>query len=44
MMGLSGEEGLECKVCVDGIRLEHTSHLNTCDVFWTNQVQNEGRL
>ena len=24
---LGGEEGLECKVCVDGIRLEHASQL-----------------
>ena len=25
MMVLGGEEGLECEVCVDGIRLEHVS-------------------
>ena len=25
MMVLVGEEGLECEVCVDGIRLEHIS-------------------
>ena len=24
-MGLSGEEGLECEVCVDVMRLEHVS-------------------
>ena len=24
---LGGEEGLECEVCVDGIRLEHVSEL-----------------
>ena len=22
-MGLGGEEGLECEICVDGMRLEH---------------------
>ena len=30
-----GSEGLEFEVCVDGIRLEHVSNLNTWDVFWT---------
>ena len=24
-MGLGGEKGLECEVCVDGMRLEHVS-------------------
>ena len=27
VMVLGGEEGLECEVCVDGIRLEHVSEL-----------------
>ena len=35
-MVLNREEGLECKVHVDGIRLEHF-----WGVFWTNQVQME---
>ena len=30
---LGGEEGLDCKVWVDGIRLEHS-----WDMFWMNQV------
>ena len=25
VMVLGGSEGLECKVCIDGIRLEHVS-------------------
>ena len=29
MMGLGGEEGLECEVCVDGIHLEHVSEFKT---------------
>ena len=33
VMVLGGEEGLECEVCVDGIRIEHAS------VFWTNGVK-----
>ena len=27
VMVLGGEEGLECEVCVDGMRLEHVSEL-----------------
>ena len=27
MMVLGGEEGLECEVCVDGIRLEYVSEV-----------------
>ena len=32
-MVLNGEEGLECKLYVDGIRLEDVSNLNSWDVF-----------
>ena len=35
---LSGEEGLECEVYVDGICLEQSRNLNTWDMFWMNQV------
>ena len=38
---LNGEEGLECEVHVDGIRLEHVLDFNIWSVFWTNQVQME---
>ena len=38
-MLLGVEEELECEICVNGIRLEHVSELNTWDVFWTNRVQ-----
>ena len=27
VMSLNGEDGLECKVCVDRVRLEHLSEL-----------------
>ena len=33
VMVLGEEEGLECEVCVDGIRLEHVWELNTWDGF-----------
>ena len=40
VMVLNGEEGLECEVHVDGIRLEYVSrNLNIWSLFWTNQVQ-----
>ena len=29
VMVLGREEGLECEVCIDGIRLEYVSELNT---------------
>ena len=40
---LGGEEGLECEVYIDGIRLQHVLKFKylgcvRCDVFWTNQV------
>ena len=35
VMVLGGEEKLKREVCVNGMRLEH---LNTWNVFWTNQV------
>ena len=35
---LGREEGLECEVCVDGIRLDMFRNLNTWDMFWTNQI------
>ena len=37
-MVMNGEEGLECDICVDGMRLEHVSEFNIWSVFWTNQV------
>ena len=33
VMLLGGDKGLECEVCVDGIRLEHVSEFKTWDVF-----------
>ena len=39
VMLLNAEEGLECKVHVDGSRLKNVSNLNIWRVFWTNQVQ-----
>ena len=33
MMVLNGEEGLKCKVSVDGMWLEHVSELNIWDVL-----------
>ena len=41
---IGGEEGLDCEVHVDGIRLEHVSELNNWGVFWTNQAQNGQNL
>ena len=38
-MVLGGKEGLECKVCVDGIRLEHVSEFKYLGCVWTNMVQ-----
>ena len=38
VMVLGGEEGLECEVCVDGIRLEHVSEFKYLGCVWTNQV------
>ena len=38
VMGLGGEEGIECEVCVDGIHLEHVSNLNILYFFFINQV------
>ena len=38
-MLIGGEEVLQCEICVDGIRLENVSDLNTWGMFWTNQVQ-----
>ena len=32
-------EGLDCEVCVDGMRLDTCHNLNTRDVFWMNLVQ-----
>ena len=39
VMVLNGEEGLECEVHVDGIRLEHVSKFKIFEVLCTNQVQ-----
>ena len=39
VMVLNGEEGLECEVYVDRIRLEHVSEFNIWGVFWTNKAQ-----
>ena len=36
---MNGEEGLECEVHVDGIRLEHVSEFKCLGVVWTNQAQ-----
>ena len=40
-MVLNRKEGIECKVHVEGIRLEHVSDLNIWGVFWANQAQIE---
>ena len=39
VMVMNGEEGLECEVHVDGIRLEHVSEFKYLGVFWTNQYR-----
>ena len=39
VMVLNGEEGLECEVHVDKIRLEWSLILNIWVVVWTNQAQ-----
>ena len=36
---LNGEEGLECEICVDGIRLEDVSERKYIGCFWMNHVQ-----
>ena len=41
VMVINGEDGLECEVHVNGVRLEHLSEFKYRDVFWTNQVQME---
>ena len=33
VMVLGGEEGLECEVCMDGIRLEHISEFKYLGCF-----------
>ena len=38
-MVLSGDEGLEWEVCIDGIHLEHVSEFKYLDKFWINQIQ-----
>ena len=45
MMTLNGEEGLECDIHIDGIRLKHVSEfLSIWNAFWMNQVQMEQNL
>ena len=39
VMVLNGEEGLECEVYINGIRLEHVSEFKYFGCFWVNQVQ-----
>ena len=39
MMVLNGEQGLECEVCVDGIRLEHVSKFKYLGSVLDEQVQ-----
>ena len=39
MMVLYGEEGLECVIHADGIRLEHVSEFKYLAMSWTNQAQ-----
>ena len=41
VMVLNGEEGLEYKVHIDWIHLEHASEFKFLCFFWTNQVQME---
>ena len=41
VMVLDGEEGLECEVHVEGIRLEHVSEFKYLRWVWTKQVQME---
>ena len=36
---LNGDEGLECEVHVDGIRLEQVSEFKYLAMSWTNQVK-----
>ena len=36
---LNGEEGLECKVSVDGCSCSMCQNLNNWDMFWMNHVQ-----
>ena len=38
-MLLGREEGLECEVCGDGIRLEDLTEFKYLGLFWANQVQ-----
>ena len=47
VMVLSGEDGLECEVCVDGIRLEHVSEIKHLGCFGRiryriDRMQHEG--
>ena len=39
VMVMDGEEGLECEVHVDGIRLELVSEFIYLRCFWTNEAQ-----
>ena len=39
IMVMNREEGLECEVHVDGIRLEYPSEFKYLGLFWTNRVQ-----
>ena len=38
VMAMNGEEGLECKIYVDGMRLERMSEFKYLRWFWMNQV------
>ena len=39
VMVLNVEDGLECEVHIDGIRLEHVLEFKYLVVFWTNEAQ-----
>ena len=44
VMVLGGEEGLECKVCVGGMRLEHVSELKYLGYILDESGTNEAVL
>ena len=39
-----GEEGLECEVCIDGIRLENVSEFNTWDASGTDEADCSSKM
>ena len=41
MMVLGGEKGLECDVCVEGIRLEHVSEFKYLECVLDKSVRDE---